>query len=64
MAVAAKVVHILGRTGTKGITRVRCNVIDESERNKVLIRNVLGPVRVGDILMVRETEMESVGELK
>lgn len=68
MAVPAQVVHILGRMGAKGVTRVRCKVLgDEAAgagaagrgRGRVLIRNVLGPVRIGDILMIAEAEMEA-----
>ncbi len=59
MAVAAKVVRIIDRQGTKGISRVRCQVTDKAGRNKVIIRNVLGPVRVGDLLMITESEMEN-----
>ena len=62
MALPAKVIHIMGRSGAKGVTRVRCTVTDEvSKRNKVLIRNVMGSVRVGDILMVKESDMEDAG---
>jgi len=64
MAVPAEVLRVLGRMGIKGVSRVRCKVSDGSEKDKILTRNVVGPIRVGDIIMVKETEMESVGALR
>ncbi len=64
MAVPAEVLKVLGRMGIKGLSRVRVRVLDGPDKGKVLTRNVVGPIRDGDIIIVKETEMESVGVLK
>ena len=59
-AVPGRVEEIMGRTGTRGeAILVRCKILDGRDAGKVLRRNVKGPVDIGNILMLRETEIEA-----
>ncbi len=59
-AVPAIVEATLGRCGTRGeITQVKCKILQGKNRGKSMRRNVRGPVKKRDILMLRETEIEA-----
>ena len=58
--VPALVQEFVGRTGFRGeITQVKCLVEAGRDKGRVIRRNVKGPIKIGDYLMLRETEIEA-----
>jgi len=57
----AEVIELLGRSEVRGVQQVRCKVLEGPEKGRVLIREVMGPVKIGDILMLKDVEMERPG---
>ena len=59
MTIPAQVVDVGAKMGIKGVSRVRCKILDGRDKDKVVVRNVVGPIKKGDVILLKETSMEA-----
>lgn len=56
----AEIVNIIKKTGTSGdVTQVLCKILDGPERGRVKRRNVKGRIKIGDIVVLLNTQKEA-----
>jgi small subunit ribosomal protein S28e len=59
-AVNALVEQFIGRTGARGeVTQVKVKILEGRNNGKSMRRNIKGPIKVGDLITLRETEIEA-----
>ena len=59
-AVNAVVEQFIGRTGARGeVTQVKAKILAGRNEGRSMRRNIKGPVKIGDLITLRETEIEA-----
>ena len=57
---SAEVIEIVGKTGMHGeAMQVKCRIQEGGNQGRIITRNVLGPIKKGDVLQLRETQRDA-----
>jgi small subunit ribosomal protein S28e len=58
--VPAEVIEVIGVTGMHGeAVQIKCKILEGSNKGRIITRNSIGPIRLGDILILMETAREA-----
>ncbi len=58
--VPAEVIEVIGVTGMHGeAVQIKCKILEGNNKGRIITRNAVGPIRLGDILILMETAREA-----
>ena len=58
--VPAEVIEVIGVTGMHGeAVQIKCKILEGNNKGRIITRNTIGPVRLGDIVILMETAREA-----
>ena len=58
--IPAEVIEVIGVTGMHGeAMQIKCRILEGNNKGRIITRNSMGPIRIGDVLMLLETAREA-----